>query len=171
MDATNQKLWDGIYRKLDQQEWKEEGAKYTRRVILEDVTADQIKAEIKNHPYMELVAENPVTIEEAGESEDFCARCDTFVGSGDLDEDGNCEECSEEQEPPEFDPDYFDSDAYMAERFADPGGNSSLWAATEDNPRIYPCKSCGRENMLTARDKASGYCCDRCADQTERGGY
>ena len=54
--------------------------------------------------------------------------------------------------------------------FADPGGNSALRAATDDNPRIYPCPSCGAEDALTLQDKRRGYQCDRCADAAE-GGY
>ena len=53
--------------------------------------------------------------------------------------------------------------------FADPGSGSALRAATEDDPRDQPCPDCGRENMLTGRDVALGYCCDRCADRNERG--
>jgi hypothetical protein len=55
------------------------------------------------------------------------------------------------------------------ERFADPGGNSALHAASADNPRDQPCPTCGDENVLTRRDVASSYCCDRCADSAERG--
>jgi len=43
--------------------------------------------------------------------------------------------------------------------FADPGGRSALRAA------------CKERNRLTRKDKALGYCCDVCADQTERGGH
>jgi hypothetical protein len=53
--------------------------------------------------------------------------------------------------------------------FADPGGNSALWAATPENPRIYPCPTCKRENVLTRIDVSHGYQCDRCADATEKG--
>jgi ribosomal protein L37AE/L43A len=56
--------------------------------------------------------------------------------------------------------------------FADPGGRSALRAATKDNPRIYPCPTCGRENMLTRIDVMRHYQCDRCADEAEgHGGY
>jgi hypothetical protein len=55
--------------------------------------------------------------------------------------------------------------------FADPGGNSALRAATEDNPRNLPCPNCGEPDRLTPADRALGYQCDRCADQLERGGY
>jgi len=58
---------------------------------------------------------------------------------------------------------------YRVERFADPGGNSALYAAGKDNPRNLPCPTCGTENVLTPRDRAAGYQCDRCADQAERG--
>jgi len=51
--------------------------------------------------------------------------------------------------------------------FADPGGRSALRAATPSNPRIYPCPTCGRENVLTGKDVALGYQCDYCADVAE----
>lgn len=51
--------------------------------------------------------------------------------------------------------------------FADPGGRSSLRAATEDNPRNQPCPTCGRKNVLTRIDKQRGYQCDQCADAAE----
>lgn len=56
------------------------------------------------------------------------------------------------------------------ERFADPAGESALWAAGERNPRNLPCPTCKAENRLTPRDRAAGYQCDRCADRAERGG-
>jgi ribosomal protein S27AE len=67
-----------------------------------------------------------------------------------------------------FEQDY-DQEEWMerAERFADPDGNSALYPATEDNPRIYNCPNCDAENVLTAHDKAEGYQCDRCADMAE----
>jgi predicted RNA-binding Zn-ribbon protein involved in translation (DUF1610 family) len=55
------------------------------------------------------------------------------------------------------------------ERFADPGGTSALYAASKDNPRNRPCPTCGRKNVLTPRDVAAHYQCDRCADALERG--
>ena len=56
--------------------------------------------------------------------------------------------------------------------FADPGGKSALRAASKSNPRNLPCPTCGRENMLTPKDKALGYQCDICADACENGwGY
>ena len=57
------------------------------------------------------------------------------------------------------------------EQFANLGGNSALRKATRSNPRIHPCPTCKQPNRLTAKDKAHGYCCDPCADRTERGGY
>jgi hypothetical protein len=51
--------------------------------------------------------------------------------------------------------------------FQDPGGRSALRAETKDNPRRYPCPTCGAENVLTAIDKRHGYQCDRCADKEE----
>jgi len=53
--------------------------------------------------------------------------------------------------------------------FADPGGVSALRAATPDNPRNLPCPTCGRENMLTPKDRDLGYQCDICAEELERG--
>ena len=67
---------------------------------------------------------------------------------------------------------YFDDDDYLRDTdFADPGGNSALRAETPSNPRNLPCPTCGRENMLTPKDKARGYQCDACADREERGGW
>ncbi len=48
---------------------------------------------------------------------------------------------------------------------------SALRRATKSNPRCYPCPTCGKPNMLTAKDKALGYQCDECADRAEGGGY
>ena len=53
--------------------------------------------------------------------------------------------------------------------FADPGGRSALRAASRDNPRNLPCPDCGRENVLTPKDRDLGYCCNFCADRNERG--
>jgi hypothetical protein len=65
-----------------------------------------------------------------------------------------------------------DDDLIDGVGFADPGGRSALRAATPENPRNLPCPTCGRENMLTPKDKARGYQCDICADAAEgRGGY
>ena len=44
--------------------------------------------------------------------------------------------------------------------FADPGGRSALRAGY----RMFPCPTCGREDMLTSADKRRGYQCDICAD-------
>jgi uncharacterized paraquat-inducible protein A len=67
--------------------------------------------------------------------------------------------------------DYYDPDEWdeLVERFADPGGNSALYAATRDNPRNLPCPTCGAPNRLTRLDRQAGYQCDRCADALERG--
>jgi len=67
-------------------------------------------------------------------------------------------------EPEDFEWDEWDE---RVERFADPGGDSALYAASEDNPRNLPCPNCGAENVLTPRDRAKGYQCDRCADIAE----
>ena len=65
---------------------------------------------------------------------------------------------------------YYD-DPYDDDDFADPGGRSAL-RATKDNPRNLPCPTCGRENVLTPKDRALGYQCDVCADLAESGmGY
>jgi transcription elongation factor Elf1 len=48
--------------------------------------------------------------------------------------------------------------------FQNPGGKSALRRVTKHNPRKYACPTCGRENMLTARDIELGYQCDICAD-------
>jgi hypothetical protein len=64
-------------------------------------------------------------------------------------------------------PDDWEDDDRSA--FADPGGESSLQAETSSNPRNLPCGQCGRENMLTPKDKHRGYVCDSCANQNERG--
>lgn len=74
-----------------------------------------------------------------------------------------CRECEEMHEPG----DYYDDDRDID--FADPGGRSALRAETPDNPRNLPCRSCGRENMLTPADRELGYQCDFCADQAEMG--
>lgn len=66
--------------------------------------------------------------------------------------------------------DRFDEDGeFDRSNFADPGGNSALRAATPSNPRIYPCPTCDRKNMLTPADIARHYQCDYCADDAERG--
>lgn len=65
------------------------------------------------------------------------------------------------------DVDYGDYDEECAIEFADPGGRSALRAATKDNPRIYPCRTCGREEALTLIDIQCGYQCDQCADLAE----
>ncbi len=62
-----------------------------------------------------------------------------------------------------------DDDLIDGVGFADPGGRSSLRAATDDNPRDQPCPTCGAENVLTRIDRHRGYQCDRCADRAEQG--
>ena len=57
----------------------------------------------------------------------------------------------------------------ICNEFADPGGNSSLRAASKRNPRNLPCPTCGGKNLLTPKDRALGYQCDRCADRDEMG--
>lgn len=75
------------------------------------------------------------------------------------------DECDDEV----FDED-FDEDLIDGVGFADPGGRSSLRAATPDNPRDRPCPTCGAEDVLTRLDVAAGYQCNRCADRDEGGG-
>ena len=70
-----------------------------------------------------------------------------------------------------YDPDFCPDFDGSPMEFADPGGVSSLRAASPDNPRIHPCPTCGIENRLTRKDVALGYQCDSCADALERGGY
>ena len=53
------------------------------------------------------------------------------------------------------------------DRFADPGGDSALWAESASNPRIYPCPTCGAENVLTRKDQLSHNQCDRCSERAE----
>lgn len=67
----------------------------------------------------------------------------------------------------EYDPD--DDDLIDGVGFAEPGGRSTLRAATPQNPRNLPCPDCGSPHVLTALDVARGYCCNRCADRNERG--
>lgn len=82
------------------------------------------------------------------------------------DEDPDTDECDD----PEMD-DLDDEEAFVRQRFADPGGKSALHAASASNPRNLPCPTCRRENVLTAKDVAKGYQCDACADEAEGGGY
>ncbi len=80
----------------------------------------------------------------------------------------------DDDEPPYDDEEDYecdDPDDDDRSEFADPGGNSSLRAATPDNPRNLPCGSCNRPDMLTPKDVARGYQCDICADEAEGGGY
>lgn len=62
-----------------------------------------------------------------------------------------------------------DDDSEYSSDFADPSGKSALRAATKNNPRNKPCPTCKRKNMLTPKDVALGYQCDRCADRAEQG--
>lgn len=70
--------------------------------------------------------------------------------------------------PDEYDYEDWDQDDNLI--FADPGGRSALRAATADNPRDYPCPTCGRHKVLTKKDVNLGYQCNSCADAAERGG-
>jgi len=63
--------------------------------------------------------------------------------------------------------DYGEDDLIDGVGFADPGGRSALRAETESNPRNLSCPTCHAENVLTPKDRARGYQCDRCADRAE----
>lgn len=68
--------------------------------------------------------------------------------------------------------DDFYEDEEWAERvelFADPGGNSALYAADRNNPRNLPCPTCETNNVLTRKDVNAGYQCDSCANRAETG--
>ena len=62
---------------------------------------------------------------------------------------------------------WYDEDDIQDSDFADPGGRSALRAATPDNPRDQPCPTCGEKDVLTRKDVALSYQCDRCADMDE----
>jgi len=78
------------------------------------------------------------------------------------------EDFDEDEDDEEFDR-YYEDDLIDGVGFADPGGKSSLRAATENNPRDRPCPQCHAENVLTRIDVQRSYVCDRCADAAERG--
>lgn len=61
-----------------------------------------------------------------------------------------------------------DDDLIDGVGFADPGGRSSLRAATRTNPRNLPCPTCRQPNRLTPADRAAGYQCNTCADRAEQ---
>jgi len=84
------------------------------------------------------------------------------------------DECDCDFEEDDFDEECDDGDDDLRNNidgvgFADPGGVSSLRAATIDNPRIFPCPTCGVEDRLTAIDVAHSYQCNQCAEASERG--
>lgn len=64
---------------------------------------------------------------------------------------------------------YDEEDIGDGTRFAEPGGESALRAATKNNPRNRPCPTCGAKNVLTPADVRREYQCNRCADRDERG--
>lgn len=68
-------------------------------------------------------------------------------------------------------PHKWDDDRYPFEddnvEFAEPGGRSSLRAASASNPRNLPCPNCGCADRLTPQDVARGYQCNSCADRAE----
>lgn len=60
--------------------------------------------------------------------------------------------------------------------YADPGGESALYAVTKRNPIAGVCKTCvkrGRAvpSRLSRRDIAKGYQCDICADEDGGGAW
>lgn len=169
MDAP---FFQQIFSQLAQQEWepKDENDLYLRQITIEGVDVEAFKEAAKPYTTLKIISENPLIVQEAATSKDFCSQCEDFAGEGNLDSNYLCEDCGEPYEDAR-DPDDYDSEAYLVERFADPGGKSCLWAASEDNPRIYACPGCGAEETLTLRDKQSGYVCDKCADLQENGGY
>lgn len=66
---------------------------------------------------------------------------------------------------------YDDELSYRRTAFRDPGGKSSLRAASCLNPRNLPCPTCKEPNKLTPADVRRGYQCDDCADRAEGGGW
>jgi hypothetical protein len=66
-----------------------------------------------------------------------------------------------------YDHDYDRESAMEDMQFQDPGGRSSLRAASKRNPRNLPCPTCGAKNRLTPADRAAGYQCNSCADRAE----
>ena len=62
---------------------------------------------------------------------------------------------------------YEPGDETRRNMFADPGGRSALRATSPRNQRNLPCPTCGTPNVLTPKDKAKGYQCNRCADSEE----
>jgi len=111
-----------------------------------------------------------------GEPLDTVAICEGCEGEFEDDEltDGHCCDCLQDLEYERNcemrelanDP---DSPYFMADRFADPGGDSCLYPETDDNPRNLACPNCGAPNVLTPADRAAGYQCDSCARQAEMG--
>jgi hypothetical protein len=65
--------------------------------------------------------------------------------------------------------DRYDEADDMDYGFADPGGKSALRASSRSNPRVHPCPTCGRKNVLTPADVSRHYQCNICADAAERG--
>jgi len=84
----------------------------------------------------------------------------------------DCYDCEDDDYYDYEDDDYYDYEDIDREdmlKFAQPGGNSALMAASKSNPRNLPCPTCGAKNVLTPADRSRGYQCDSCADQAERG--
>lgn len=107
---------------------------------------------------------------------DICSECgeDTYEGGEDIAKADNelfCEGCWEEVQD-DFESDNSSEDCPIdGVEFADLGGESSLRAATDINPRNLPCPSCKTPNVLTPLDRAAGYQCDQCANRDERDEY
>ena len=66
---------------------------------------------------------------------------------------------------------HYDDEDFGGIQFADPGGRSSLRAASQRNPRNLPCPECKEPNVLTPEDRRCGYRCNACADRAEGFGY
>lgn len=90
---------------------------------------------------------------------DHCAACGA----------PRCRSCREAGEECPCDDEDTELDLEDRSEFADPGGESALRAATPDNPRVFPCPTCGQPNRLTGQDVQRHYQCDDCADKEEAG--
>lgn len=100
----------------------------------------------------------------------LCDGCYEEFPDDEIGKDGLCLDCAQiEQEENGYGYDY-DEEYHLIDGvgFADPGGRSSLRAATRDNPRDRACPTCGAQNVLTRIDVERGYQCNSCADNAER---
>lgn len=95
----------------------------------------------------------------------YCIYCGRELYEHEIDADA-CDECFEEFErgrdlDDEIE-DFFDAERERELEFADPGGESSLYAPTPDDPRDQTCPQCRSKNKLTRRDIAAHHICDQC---------